>query len=411
MAREISDFDRTPSANRPHISFFGRRNAGKSSVVNAVTGQELSVVSEIKGTTTDPVKKTMELLPIGPVVIIDTPGIDDEGSLGEKRVEKTEQILRQTDIAVLVVDRTVGVYAEDLKLIERFKEKEIPFVTALNKADRKDDVLTSDADEKMQAEISAPCVFVSALTGEGIEELKSSIAGLHRPEKAAKALITDKLHRGDLVVLVTPIDSSAPRGRLILPQVQTIRDILDGFCCCLVTQMPQLDGCLKMLKVPPALVITDSQVFGQVKEIVPQSVPLTSFSILFARFKGILTTAVNGAKKLAELADGDHILIAEGCTHHRQCEDIGTVKLPAWIEKYTGKRFRFSFTSGGEFPPDLSKYALVVHCGGCMLNEREMLSRMALAGQKTIPFTNYGTLIAQINGILDRSLEIFYDKE
>ncbi len=411
MEKETSDFNKTPSANRLHISFFGRRNAGKSSVVNAVTGQELSIVSEVKGTTTDPVKKAMELLPLGPVLIIDTPGIDDSGTVGEKRIEKTLQTLRQTDIAVLVIDHFIGLSEEDLQLIEQFRARKIPFIVAMNKVDLDMESLTSDADTRMQEDPSIPCVLVSALTGQGIEELKTRLGQLAKPLQQIRQLITDRLSPGDLVILVTPIDASAPQGRLILPQVQTIRNLLDGNCSCMVTQVPQLRGCLDILKQPPALVITDSQVFGQVKEIVPEDVPLTSFSILFARFKGILSAAVRGAKKLQELKPGDNILISEGCTHHRQCEDIGTVKLPAWIEKYTGKKLNFSFTSGGEFPEDLSPYALVVHCGGCMLNQREVLSRMELTEASGTAFTNYGILIAQINGILDRSLEIFYDKK
>ncbi len=411
MARETSDFNRTPSANRLHISFFGRRNAGKSSVVNAITGQELSIVSQVLGTTTDPVKKAMELLPLGPVVIIDTPGIDDSGEVGEKRVEKTLQILRQTDIAVLVIDHFIGFSSEDLNLIDQFKEKQIPFIVAMNKVDLDMESLTSDADRNTQENYTFPRVLVSALTGQGIEDLKEKLGQMAKPLKKDRQLITDRLKEGDLVILVTPIDSSAPQGRLILPQVQTIRNLLDGHCSCMVTQLPQLRSCLKALRCPPALVITDSQVFGQVKEIVPEDVPLTSFSILFARFKGILNAAVGGAKKLKELKDGDCLLISEGCTHHRQCEDIGTVKLPAWIEKYTGKKLQFRFTSGGEFPRDLSNYELIVHCGGCMLNEREMLSRMKQAETAGVAFTNYGTLIAQINGILDRSLEIFYDEK
>ncbi len=409
MARETSDFNKTPSANRLHISFFGRRNAGKSSVVNAVTGQDLSIVSEVKGTTTDPVKKAMELLPLGPVVIIDTPGIDDDGKVGGQRVAKSYQILNKTDVAVLVIDNFVGPAAEDLELIDLFKKKNIPYIVALNKVDLDMESLVSDAGEDAGEAQAFPAVLVSALTGQGIKELKEKIAEIAKPLETDKKVIGDMLQDGDIVVLVTPIDASAPKGRMILPQVQTIRDILDASAVCLVTQVPELAGCLRSLKEPPALVVTDSQAFQQVKEIVPQDVPLTSFSILFARFKGILDTAIHGAHYLNQLEDGDTVLISEGCTHHRQCEDIGTVKLPGWIEEYSGKKLLFEFTSGGQFPQELSKYALVVHCGGCMLNEREMVYRQALAEEQGVPFTNYGTLIAHINGILDRSLEIFYE--
>lgn len=407
MARETSDFNKTPSANRLHISFFGRRNAGKSSVVNAVTGQDLSIVSDVKGTTTDPVKKAMELLPLGPVVIIDTPGIDDDGQVGEKRVAKSYQVLSKTDVAVLVIDNFVGPAAEDLALIEKFKQKNIPYIVALNKVDLDMESLIPGAEEEAGKAYVFPHLLVSALTGQGITELKEKIAEIAKPMETDRKLIGDKITGGDVIVLVTPIDSSAPKGRMILPQVQTIRDILDADAVCMVSQVPELAGCLSALKEPPALVITDSQAFEEVKTMVPDSVPLTSFSILFARFKGILDTAVCGARSLNHLKDGDTVLISEGCTHHRQCEDIGTVKLPKWIEGYSGKKLKFEFTSGGEFPQDLSPYALVVHCGGCMLNEREMISRQALAEEQGVPFTNYGTLIAQINGILDRSLEIF----
>jgi len=429
MAKEISDFknnnttggsdsaaglNSTPSANRVHIGFFGKRNAGKSSIVNGVTGQSLSIVSEVKGTTTDPVHKAMELLPLGPVVIIDTPGIDDDGIVGEKRVEKTYDMLAKTDIAVLVIDRTAGIAAEDEKLIEAFQKKKIPFIVVFNKSDLKTD---SDTDSKdgnflSQREVSFPFLEVSAATGQGISRLKEKIAALSKPVLNEKKLIGDRLSESDLVILVTPIDQSAPKGRLILPQVQTIRDILDTHAVSMVTQTEQLPACLSMLKNPPALVVTDSQDFHRVKNMIPETVKLTSFSILMARFKGILETAADGAHALSRLKDGDTVLISEGCTHHRQCEDIGTVKLPGWIENYTGKKLNFAFTSGGEFPrseSQLKTYAMVVHCGGCMLNEREMLYRMELTRQSGIPFTNYGILIAHINGILDRSLEIFHE--
>lgn len=409
MARETSDFNGTPNANRLHISFFGRRNAGKSSVVNAVTGQDLSIVSEVKGTTTDPVKKAMELLPLGPVVIIDTPGIDDDGQVGDKRVAKSYQVLSKTDVAVLVIDNFVGPAAEDLELINLFKKKNIPYIAALNKVDLDMESLMTGEDGDGEEQYEFPTVLVSALTGQGITELKEKIAEIAKPLSTDKRLIGDKIADRDVVVLVTPIDASAPKGRMILPQVQTIRDILDNHAISVVTQVAELTSCLNALKEPPALIITDSQAFHQVKEIVPDSIPLTSFSILFARFKGILDTAVHGARYLNQLEDGDIVLISEGCTHHRQCEDIGTVKLPGWIEEYSGRKLLFEFTSGGQFPQELSKYALVVHCGGCMLNEREMVYRQGLAEEQGVPFTNYGTLIAHINGILDRSLEIFYE--
>jgi len=421
MAKETLDFKRqqegnapggaglqqTPSASRVHISFFGKRNAGKSSVVNAVTGQNLAIVSDVKGTTTDPVSKAMELLPLGPVVITDTPGIDDVGQVGGLRVDRTYQVLHKTDLAVLVVDNFVGLRDDDFALIEKFREKRVPFLVVLNKVDLDMEALIAGQTEP---DYDFPWMKVSAVTGQGINRLKVKLAEMAKPLEVSKRIIGDKIGPGDVVILVTPIDASAPKGRMILPQVQTIRDLLDSHALCMVCQVEELAGCLAALKAPPALVVTDSQVFGAVKQIVPASVPLTSFSILFARYKGILDTAVAGARFVSALQDGDRVLISEGCTHHRQCEDIGTVKLPGWIEKYAGRKLQFDFTSGGEFPQTaavLQQYALVVHCGGCMLNEREMLHRMDFAGQCGVPFTNYGTLIAHMNGILERSLEIF----
>ena len=401
--------NQTPMSERVHIGFFGKRNAGKSSVMNAVTGQDLAVVSDVKGTTTDPVYKTMELLPLGPVVMMDTPGIDDEGELGELRVKKSYQVLNKTDIAVVVIDGTCGVSEEDLKITERIQKKNIPYIVVLNKVDLDMESLITGADGEDKEQYDFPHILVSALTGQGITELKEKIAEIGKPLESNKKLIADKIADGDIVVLVTPIDASAPKGRMILPQVQTIRDILDTQAIAMVTQVAELSACLNALKEPPALVVTDSQAFQQVKEIVPDSVPLTSFSILFARFKGILDTAVYGAQYLNKLKDGDTVLISEDCTHHRQCEDIGTVKLPGWIKKYSGKKLLFEFTSGGHFPQDLSAYALVVHCGGCMLGEREMVCRQESAEEQGVPFTNYGILIAQMNGILGRSLEIFYE--
>ena len=384
----------TASAERVHIGFFGLRNAGKSSVVNAVTGQELSLVSDVKGTTTDPVKKAMELLPLGPVVIIDTPGIDDEGELGEMRVERTKQVLNYADIAVLVIDATKGEAKADRELVSLFEQKKIPYIKAVNKADLLDDI----------PQETENTIYVSAANGLNINELKERVAALVKTKDSGKRIIGDLIEKGDTVVLVTPIDASAPKGRLILPQQQTIRDILDSGATSFVTKETELAGVLQSLKAPPKMVVTDSQAFGVVSKIVPKDIPLTSFSILFMRYKGSLEAAVEGARKLDSLNDGDVVLISEGCTHHRQCEDIGTVKMPKWIKEYTKKDIRFEFTSGGEFPEDLSKYALVVHCGGCMLNEREMKYRINSAADSRVPITNYGIAIAKMNGILERSV-------
>lgn len=386
----------TPVANRLHIAFFGKRNAGKSSLVNAVTGQDLSVVSDVKGTTTDPVTKTMELLPLGPVVIIDTPGYDDEGELGELRVRKTKQILNKTDVAVLVVDSSAGKDVADEELINLFKAKNIPFIVAYNKSDIK------RSDRLGENEIS-----VSALNGENVYALKELIGSLHKSDENGKKIIADKIKPNDIVVLVTPIDESAPKGRLILPQQQTIRDILDAGAVALVTKETELASTLEKIGDKVSLVITDSQAFGFVSKLVPEAIPLTSFSILMARYKGFLDEAVNGAAAIESLNDGDTVLISEGCTHHRQCNDIGTVKLPNLLKKYTGKALNFEFSSGTEFPEDLSRYSLVIHCGGCMVTEREMIYRMKTATDSGVPITNYGTSIAYMNGILKRSVEIF----
>lgn len=393
MANNLNE---TPAANRLHIAFFGRRNAGKSSVVNAVTGQNLSIVSDVKGTTTDPVSKAMELLPIGPVLIIDTPGIDDDGLVGELRVKKAKQILNKADVAVLVVDGSAGKTEFDEELIGIFQDKNIPYIVAYNKSDL-----------KLQDNLSKNEIAVSALNGSNIYELKEKIAAYAQQENNTKRIIGDLLNPTDTVVLVTPIDGSAPKGRMILPQVQTIRDILDANAVCITVQPDQLLFALESLKVNPKLVVTDSQVFGKVKSLVPDEILLTSFSILMAAFKGFLKPAVQGAANIEKLKNGDFVLISEGCTHHRQCEDIGTVKLPEWLKRYTGKELSFQFTSGGDFPENLKKYALVVHCGGCMLNEKEMLYRQKSAENQNVPFTNYGTAIAYMNGILKRSLEIF----
>lgn len=407
----------TPSANRVHIGFFGRRNAGKSSVVNAVTGQELAVVSDTKGTTTDPVYKSMELLPIGPVMIIDTPGFDDEGALGELRVRKTKQVLNKTDIAVLVVDATEGKKQCDEELIRIFKEKEIPYIIVNNKADLLSDeisekVCQNNVSEQRKTEQNALLSsgqeqYVSALTGAGIYELKECIGKLTPNEDMTLKIVGDLLHPGDFVVLVVPIDSAAPKGRLILPQQQTIRDVLEANAAAIVVKESELKQTLEQLGRSPAMVITDSQVFEQVSEVVPEEIPLTSFSILMARYKGYLETAVNGVAVIDHLKDGDKILISEGCTHHRQCDDIGTVKIPRWLKQHTGKELIIETSSGTEFPEDLTSYALVIHCGGCMLNEREVKYRMKCAEDQKVPFTNYGIAIAQMKGILKRSIELF----
>ena len=386
----------TPSGERIHIGFFGRRNAGKSSVVNAVTGQDLAVVSDVKGTTTDPVSKAMELLPLGPVMIIDTPGFDDEGALGLLRVKKTRQVQNKTDIAILVVDATEGQKECDQQLISLFKEKEISYIVVYNKADLLETV----------PENTDNTINVSALTGHNIYELKEKMARLKNTQ-TDRCIIRDKLQPGDFAVLVIPIDKAAPKGRLILPQQQTIRDILDANAVSIVVKESELTETLASLGKKPAVVITDSQVFKTVSPMVPQDILLTSFSILMARYKGLLDDAVRGASAVENLKDGDTILIAEGCTHHRQCDDIGTYKVPNWIRQYTGKQIHVQTCSGTEFPDDLSPYALVIHCGGCMLNEREVRYRTKCAVDQGVPITNYGTLIAYINGILKRSVEIF----
>jgi len=384
----------TPMANRIHIGIFGRRNAGKSSIINAMTGQRLAIVSDVAGTTTDPVLKAMELLPLGPVVIIDTPGLDDVGKLGLMRVQKAYQILNKTDIAVIVIDGSVGMTEEDEKILERIRGKNIPYVIVKNKSD-----LYAAAEETAENSIC-----VSAATGVNIHELKEMLGRLAPRDNENKVIVRDILQKGDFVVLVVPIDSAAPKGRLILPQQQTIRDILEAGAVPVVTRDTELADTLKNIGKKPALVITDSQVFGKVKKIVPEDMELTSFSILMARYKGDLEANVKGARTLEKLQDGDKVLISEGCTHHRQCEDIGTVKMPRWLQEYTGKELQFHFTGGTEFPADLSEYALIVHCGGCTLNEREMKYRLKCAEDQNIPMTNYGICIAYINGILERSI-------
>lgn len=400
----------TPSADRVHIGFFGRRNAGKSSIVNKVTGQELAVVSDVKGTTTDPVSKAMELLPMGPVVIIDTPGIDDEGHLGELRVRKAKQVLNRVDVAVLVVDATVGKTSVDEELIHIFKEKEIPYLVVYNKADllktKDGNRLSSDNNLNQNTEQS---IYASAATGQNIYELKEKIASLAVTDELKLCLVGDLLEPSDFAILVVPIDKAAPKGRLILPQQQTIRDVLEAGAAAIVIKEDELSNTLETLGKKPKLVITDSQVFARVSEETPEDIWLTSFSILFARFKGNLKTAAAGAAALDRLKDGDKILISEGCTHHRQCDDIGTVKLPRWIRNYTGKELEFEYSSGRDFPEDVTKYSLIVHCGGCMLNEREMRYRQKCALDQEIPITNYGIAIAYMQGILKRCVEMFPD--
>lgn len=387
----------TPSGERVHIGFFGRRNAGKSSLVNAITGQDMSVVSDVQGTTTDPVRKSMELLPMGPVLITDTPGFDDEGQLGELRVKKTRQELGRTDVAVLVVDSSAGLAPCDEQLISLFKEKDIPYIIAWNKSD----LLQDDG-----AKLPANEIHVSAVAGTNIDELKDLIAGLSS-DSPPQRLVSDLISAGDTVVLVMPIDASAPKGRIILPQQQVLRDVLDSNAIAICVQESELEETLAGLKDDPAMVITDSQVFKQVADVLPERIPLTSFSILLARYKGFLDSAVAGVKAVDSLKEGDTVLISEGCTHHRQCEDIGTVKIPNWLRKYTGKEINIETSSGAGFPDDLSRYALVIHCGACMLGEREVISRMKKAAGEGVPFTNYGICIAYMQGILKRCVEPF----
>ncbi len=387
----------TVSAERVQIGFFGMRNAGKSSLVNAVTGQELSVVSEVKGTTTDPVRKAMELLPLGPVVIIDTPGLDDEGALGEKRVQKARRVLAQVDAAVLVVDALAGLRAPDRELVARFKEEGTPYLIAYNKADALPERET----------LPGESLYVSARTGENVWTLKERLGALARRETAERHIVGDLLGPGQLVVMVTPIDRSAPKGRLILPQQMTLRDILDSGSMALVAKETELPETLARLSAPPDLVITDSQVFGKVAAILPPEVPLTSFSILLARYKGELMEQVRGAAALSRLKDGDRVLISEGCTHHRQCGDIGSEKIPAWIRAFSHSEPIFEVTSGGDFPEDLTPYRLVVHCGGCMLPEKELKRRVRAAAAADVPVVNYGVAIARMHGVLERSLALF----
>lgn len=400
--------NQTPASERVHIGFFGKRNAGKSSVMNAVTGQDLAVVSEVRGTTTDPVYKSMELLPLGPVVMMDTPGIDDEGELGVLRVKKSYQVLNKTDVAVLVIDGSEGASSEDAALMERIRDKQIPYVVVINKKE----LTPSGAVEKISVTLgmtdgTVSPIQVSAVTGEGIHELKEQIAAAANTEEPERHLVRDLLEPSDIAVLVVPIDKAAPKGRLILPQQQTIRDILEADAVSVVVKENELKNILPQLNKKPKLVITDSQAFGKVAKDTPEDILLTSFSILFARYKGDLESVVRGVTALDTLEDGDTVLISEGCTHHRQCGDIGTVKIPAWIKEYTGKDVIIETTSGTEFPDDLTGYKMILHCGGCMLNEREMKYRQKCAEDQGVPMTNYGIAIAYMKGILKRSVEVF----
>ena len=386
----------TPKSDRIHIGIFGRRNAGKSSIINAITSQNLAVVSKVKGTTTDPVQKAMELLPLGPVMIIDTPGIDDEGELGKMRVEKSYQVLNKTDIALLVVDGNVGLTQCDKDLIEEIKKRKLPYLIILNKSD--------EVCNRYDIENS---IWVSAETKENIWELKERISKLVPNENMTLKIIGDLLDPEDIVVLVVPIDSAAPKGRLILPQQQTIRDVLEAGAISVVTRDTELSQTLKALGKKPKIVVTDSQAFGKVKNDVPEDILLTSFSILFARYKGDLAEQIKAVKDIDSLKDGDYVLISEGCSHHRQCDDIGTVKIPRWLKEHSGKKINYEFSSGTEFPRDLSKYKAVIHCGGCTLNEKEMKHRIAVAKEQNVPITNYGIFIAYTQGILKRSLQAF----
>ena len=389
----------TPSSERIQIGFFGKTNAGKSSLINAITGQEVSLVSEVKGTTTDPVKKTMEMLPLGPVTFIDTPGLDDDSQLGQMRQKRTLEILKQIHMAVIVVDATTEITDVEETLVEQLKQEQIPYLYVYNKMDLLQDVKKAETKDRTET-----IVYVSSRTKENIEVLKEKIASM-KVEKEEKKLVADLLEPGDHVLLVIPIDKAAPKGRLILPQQQTIRDILDAGCTLSICQVENVKNTLDMLEKAPKLVITDSQVFGKVKDLVPKEIKLTSFSILFARYKGDLDGNVKGAYVIEDLRDGDKVLISEGCTHHRQCGDIGTQKLPNWILKHTGKKVQFEFTSGGDFPEDLANYKLIIHCGACMLNEKQMHDRIRIAKNQGIPMTNYGIAIAYLNDILGRSIE------
>lgn len=401
---EHKGLNQTPSAERIHISFFGRTNSGKSTLINTITNQSISIVSEIKGTTTDPVSKSMELFPLGPVILTDTPGLDDDSALGKMRIEKTFQILNKTDIAILVVDVTVGIDETERTILDEIKRRKISYLVVINKTDL---VSEEDVQSITKAFKEETAISVSAKTGENIEYLIKTISVFFKEKDKKKQLVCDLVERGDYVILVIPIDESAPKGRLILPQQQTIRDLLEANAICMVTQVSELEKTLKLAAEKPKLVITDSQAFQEVSKIVPEDIYLTSFSILFARYKGNLDSLMESASQIEQLEDGDRILISEGCTHHRQCNDIGSVKIPKWLESYTKKKFDFSYTSGGGFPQDLSSFQMIIHCGGCMLNEKEMNFRIAEAKRQNVPILNYGMFISYINGILERATRIF----
>ncbi len=397
------DLNSTPSSERIHIGIFGRRNAGKSSLINALTGQSIAIVSPDRGTTTDPVYKAMELLPLGPVMFIDTPGIDDEGALGRLRVEKARQVLRKADLCILVLDAPCRLTPEDTALAAEIQARKLPFLIAVNKSELLNAQERTALTQQVRDKLGMPCLFVSAATGESISALKEALASL-QPTKKSRELLDGLVDSGQLVILVTPVDSAAPKGRLILPQQQVLRNILDKKALALVVQEGELGLALEKINTKPHLVITDSQAFAMVAQTLPADIPLTSFSILFARYKGSLASAVRGVRALRGIVSGDRILISEGCTHHRQCGDIGTIKLPAWIRAYTRAEPEFQFTSGTEFPEDLSRYKMIIHCGGCMLNEREMQYRYASAARQQIPMTNYGMAIALMHGILQRAV-------
>ncbi|GKX28886.1 [FeFe] hydrogenase H-cluster maturation GTPase HydF [Vallitalea longa] len=397
--------NKTPRGDRVHIALFGKRNAGKSSIINAITNQDIALVSSVKGTTTDPVYKAMEILPIGPVVIVDTAGLDDEGELGELRKKKTLEVLNKTDLAILIVDAETGITNFEKGILKNIKGKNIPIVGIINKIDTAP--LATEELSKMEKDLSLKLIPVSAIKKEGIEEVKNEIIKKLPDEDSKHKLVGDIIEPGDFVVLVVPIDSAAPKGRLILPQQQVIRDILDNDAISIVTKEYTLKDTLKNIGKKPKIVITDSQVFQKVSEDTPEDIMLTSFSILFARYKGDLIKLIEGAKKLETLKDGDKVLIAEGCTHHRQSDDIGTVKIPKWIKEYTGKNIKFEFSSGFKYPSNLADYSLIVHCGGCMLNRREMQHRIKVASDNNIPIVNYGVIIAYVKGILKRVTEPF----
>lgn len=405
FVREVGDkMNDTPRSNRLHIALFGRRNAGKSSLINSLTHQNVAVVSEIAGTTTDPVYKSMEVLPLGPVVFIDTPGIDDEGMLGNLRIQKTKEVLRKTDIGIIVLAGSQEWGEHEKELAEQLKKKNIPFIVVINKCEK-----ISKTDNLVNAMLidKIPVVKTSALTGEGIEDLIAELVKLQKEEDQKLHLVDGLVKAGDLVILVAPIDKEAPKGRLILPQQQVLRDILDNGAMALVVKETELEQALRKLACSPSIVITDSQVFDKVNAILPQDIPLTSFSIIYARNKGELDLFYKAVKEIEKLKDGDNILVAEACTHHRKDDDIGTVKIPNLLMKKTGKKLSFHHVSGGFFKEDLSHYKMVIHCGACMLNKKEMEYRQLFSVESGVPMINYGIILAYLHGILDRAIKPF----